>query len=71
MALAESQGFGGSAVVCNSGCMNERVIDKKTGYVCKDDKEFCKRTIIELLNNDKLWKKMNNESLKEELIGMK
>ena len=63
MALAESQLLGVPAIVCDFGCMNERVINKKTGYVCKNDSEFCSRT-VDLLHNDKLWSKMNKESLK-------
>tara|TARA_B100000963_G_C22624213_1_gene671503 strand:- start:999 stop:2036 length:1038 start_codon:yes stop_codon:yes gene_type:complete len=65
MALAESQLLGVPAVVCDFGCMNERVIDNKTGFVCKNDDDFCSKT-IDLLNNDKLWIKMNKESLKRE-----
>ena len=63
MAVAESQMLGIPSVVCDSGCMSERVIHNKTGYVCKDDDEFCLR-VIDLLKNDNLWKKMNKESLK-------
>ena len=63
MALAESQLLGVPAIVCDFGCMNERVINNKTGYVCKNDSEFCSRT-VDLLQNDRLWSKMNKESLK-------
>ena len=73
MALAESQLLGVPAIVCDFGCMNERVINNKTGYVCKNDSEFCSRT-VDLLQNDRLWSKMNKESLKKKKtisIGMK
>ena len=63
MAVAESQMLGVPAVVGNYGCLKERVINKKTGFVCEDDKDFCLST-INLLNNDNLWQKMNIESLK-------
>ena len=63
MAVAESQMLGVPAVVGNYGCLKERVINKKTGFVCEDDKDFCVST-INLLNNDNLWQKMNIESLK-------
>ena len=64
MAVAESQVLGVPAVVCNYGCLSERVIHKKTGYVCNNDEEFCLST-IKVLNDDKIWKKMNIESLKQ------
>ncbi len=64
MAVAESQVLGVPAVVRNFGCLNERVINEKTGYVCQNDKEFSLNT-IKLLNNDKIWEQMNKESLKK------
>ena len=63
MAVAESQMLGIPSVVGNYGCLKERVINQKTGFVCDNDKEFCLGT-INLLNNDNLWQKMNMESLK-------
>ncbi len=64
MAVAESQILGIPAVVCNYGCLSERVIDNKTGFVCSNDEEFSLNT-INLLNDDALWKKMNKESLRK------
>ena len=58
MAVAESQMLGIPAVVGDYGCLKERVVNNKTGFVCKNDEEFCLNT-IKILNNDKLWKKMN------------
>ena len=42
MALAEAQVLGIPAVVKNHGCLNERVSNKKTGFVCSSDEEFYK-----------------------------
>ncbi len=64
MAVAEAQMFGIPAVVMNHGCMEERIINYKTGFVCEDDNYFCEKT-IELLNDNKLWKKMHCEALKK------
>ena len=64
MALAEAQMVGLPSVVMNYGCMNERVINNKTGYVCNDDKFFCNQT-IKLLNDDPLWKNMHKNALKK------
>ena len=57
MALAEAQMVELPSVVMNNGCMNERIINNKTGYVCENDKIFCYKT-IKLLNDDILWKNM-------------
>ena len=40
MAAAEAQAIGIPSVVCDFGSMKERVLDNKTGFVCKNDKEF-------------------------------
>ncbi len=63
MAVAEAQMLGIPSVVMNYGCMSERVINNKTGFVCENELEFCERT-ISLLNDDKLWLKMHKEALK-------
>ena len=64
MALAEAQMVGLPSVVMNYGCMNERIINNKTGYVCENDKIFCDKT-IKLLNDDILWKDMHKNALKK------
>ena len=64
MAVAESQVSGIPAVVGDFGCLNERVINNKTGFVCKNDVEFCLNT-INLLKDDNLWKRMNKECKKK------
>ena len=58
MAVAESQMLGVPAVVGDYGCLAERVMNNKTGYVCNSDDEFCSKT-IRILNDDNLWKKMH------------
>lgn len=63
MAVAEAQTLGIPAVVCNFGCLSERVIDETTGFICNSDEEFSSNT-INLLNDNVLWKRMNKESLK-------
>ena len=63
MSVAESQTLGVPAVVFDLGCLKERVINKKTGFVCKNENDFCFNT-IQLLNDNKLWSKMNKEALK-------
>ncbi len=64
MAVAESIICGIPAVVGDYGCLNERVINQKTGFVCKNDVEFCSNT-INLLKDDNLWKRMNKECKKK------
>ena len=65
MALAESQMLGVPAVVGNLGCLQERLIDGKTGFICNNDEEFCKNT-VKLLNDDELWIDMNKELKKKQ-----
>ncbi|MFL2661470.1 MAG: glycosyltransferase family 4 protein [Alphaproteobacteria bacterium] len=60
MAVAESLVSGVPAVVGDYGCLNERVINNKTGFVCKNDVEFYSNT-INLLKDDDLWKRMSKE----------
>ena len=67
MAVSEAQMFGIPSVVMNYGCMNERIINSKTGYVCNNETTFCENT-LRLLNNDNLWKKIHNETLKKKLL---
>jgi len=64
MSLAEAQMVGLPSVVMNHGCMNERIINGKTGYICENDKMFCDKT-IKLLNDDLLWINMHKNALKK------
>lgn len=63
MAVAEAQTLGIPSVVMDFGCMNERVINNKTGFVCQNELEFCEKT-ISLLNDNTLWLRMHKEALK-------
>ena len=45
------------------GCLYERVIDKVTGFVAKNDDEFAKYS-LDLINDDGIWKEMRNNLLK-------
>ena len=62
MALAEAQVTGIPAVVRDFGSMKERVLNNKTGFVCKTDKEFNTKA-IKLLNDDKIWMRMHKNLL--------
>ena len=64
MAVAESQVLGIPAVVGDYGCLKERVVNNKTGFVCQNNEEFCLNT-IKILNDDKLWEKMNKQLRKK------
>ena len=64
MSLAEAQVIGIPAVVSDLGCMKERVIDKKTGFVCNSNRDFSDAA-IKLLTDDKLWQKMHKNMLKK------
>ena len=63
LALGESQAVGIPAVIQSIGCVAERIIDKKTGFVAKDDEEFTKQS-IKILTNDKLWVKLHKDTYK-------
>ena len=45
------------------GCLTERVVHEKTGFIAKNDKEFS-NYVIELYNNKILWNEMRNNLLK-------
>ncbi len=60
MAVAEAQMLGVPAVVRNYGCMRERIINGKTGFLCESDEDFCSKT-IKILNDNKTLKKMKGE----------
>ncbi len=63
MAVAEAQALGIPAVVCDYGCMNERVKNKVTGFVCKNNLSFSDKT-VELLKNKNLWKQISGNIYK-------
>ena len=63
LALGESQACGVPAVIQNIGCVAERVIDKKTGFVVPNDEIFAKQA-VKILNDDKLWRSMHNNAIK-------
>ena len=63
MSAAESQILCTPGVVMNSGCLGERIINQKTGYVCDNEEEFIQRT-IELLVDNKQWIKMHTHLIK-------
>lgn len=64
MSVAESQTLGIPAIVCNLGCMNERIQNNFTGFVCNDNKEFSD-SAIKLLNDDVYWKNFHKNILKK------
>lgn len=63
MSVAESQVLGIPSVVKDLGCMSERIIHGKTGFVTKNDKEFSNYAIKLLTENDS-WLKMHDYMLK-------
>ncbi len=65
MAAAEAQALGIPAVVCDFGSMKERILDNKTGFVCKSDEQFNLKA-IKLLNDDKIWMRMHKNLLKND-----
>ena len=65
MAAAEAQALGIPAVVCDFGSMKERILDNKTGFVCKSDEQFNLKA-IKLLNDNKIWMKMHKNLLKND-----
>lgn len=66
MSIAESQVLGIPCVVKNFGCMNERIINNRSGFVCKSDKEFSQKA-IKILTQDKCWLKMHQYMIKNNL----
>ena len=45
------------------GCLYERVVDKITGFIAKNENEFAKYS-LDLINDDSIWKEMRNNLLK-------
>jgi hypothetical protein len=62
LAVGEAQAVGVPGVVQNIGCVAERVIDGKTGYVAADDAEFAMRARA-LLQDDDLWSAQQDAAL--------
>tara|TARA_B100000989_G_C19512840_1_gene460026 strand:- start:924 stop:1961 length:1038 start_codon:yes stop_codon:yes gene_type:complete len=58
MAVAEAQTLGLPTVVCDYGCMNERVKNNITGFVCDNNFSFSNNS-VRLLKNENLWKQIN------------
>lgn len=54
LAIGEAQAVGVPAVVQPIGCVAERVVDGKTGFVARDDDAFA-AAAIRLLSDDALW----------------
>ncbi len=46
------------------GCLYERVVDKITGFIAKNENEFAKYS-LDLINDDSVWKEMRNNLLKD------
>ncbi len=65
MSVAEAQVIGIPAVVCNLGCMSERVKNNKTGFVSDDDKSFSKAA-VKILKDDKYWNKIHDNMKKND-----
>ena len=63
LSVAEAQALGVPAVVKSIGSLPERVKHNVTGFVVNNDEDFVKAA-ISVLTDDKLWKKMKNNSLK-------
>lgn len=61
LAVAEAQALGLPAVVCDLGCMKERVEDGVTGFIAKSDKVFIDAG-LNLLRDDNLFNSMSCNS---------
>ncbi len=63
LAVGEAQAAGLPAVVQDIGCVAERVVNGKTGFVTGNDEEFANAT-LKLLRDDNLWSRNHEMSLK-------
>jgi glycosyltransferase involved in cell wall biosynthesis len=59
LAVGEAQAVGVPCVVQNIGCVAERVVDGKTGFIAGDDNEFV-RAALALLTDDALWRRQSD-----------
>lgn len=62
LAVGESQAAGLPCVVQDIGCVAERIIDGKTGFVAMDDDSFVASS-VRLLSDDQLWQSQSNAAL--------
>ncbi len=62
LAVGEAQAMGIPAVVQPIGCVAERVVDGKTGYVAQTDADFAHKS-IDILRNDQLWLDMHRNAI--------
>lgn len=62
LAVGEAQAAGTPSVVQDVGCVAERVIDGKTGFVAPDDDGFA-QCALRLLSNDQLWQSQSAAAL--------
>ena len=67
MAAGEAQAAGVPAVVCDLGCLAERVRDRDTGFVVsaeegRDERDFAAAT-IKILTDDNLWRRFHTAAL--------
>lgn len=65
LAVGEAQAVGVPGVVQDIGCVAERVIDGKTGFVAADDAEFAARATA-LLTDDELWRTQQRAALESQ-----
>ena len=63
LALGESQAMGVPAVIQDIGCVAERIIPKKTGFIENIDDDFAQRAVA-ILTNDNLWRSLHKNALK-------
>lgn len=66
-AAAEAQSMGIPVVTQPIGSLPERVLDRKTGVVAKDDEEFAS-WCVELLSNDELWMDYHRAALERPCV---
>ena len=62
LAVGEAQAVGVPSVVQDIGCVAERVIDGRTGFVALDDADFAARARA-LLQDDDLWRRQQEAAL--------
>ena len=60
MSIAEAQTVGLPSVAMDLGCMNERIENNRTGFVCKNNIDFS-MSALKILEDDKIWKKLNSQ----------
>jgi len=63
LAAAEATEMCIPIITLGYGCLTERVINGKTGYVAKNEKDFADLTLT-LFNDDHLWQSMRNYLIK-------